>query len=157
MIRVSANLHRKVPIPNVQFGSQSFGGAIEVEVSDGASAESVKARLHELYQTLATAVQEELAATTGANNGAPPRSAVNTLPPRSNGNGNGSGNGHRTGSRVVPATQAQRRAITSICKEVGINSADAVADYGVASVDGLTIKQASELIDRLKGQRNSRQ
>ena len=34
MIRLSANLSRKVPVPGIEFSSQQYGASMEIEVSD---------------------------------------------------------------------------------------------------------------------------
>ncbi|MCZ7645931.1 MAG: hypothetical protein M5U26_11715 [Planctomycetota bacterium] len=147
MIRVSATLNKKVPLPGVQYGSQGFGGSLEVEVADSASADEVKKRLHDLYAVLNAAVNAEIAALQPGNGGKSPAKAPSAQA-RPNGNGQhsrGNGNG-----RHVPATVAQVRAIHAICKDRGLNPADAVAEFGVDAPERLSVKQASELIDRLK-------
>ena len=34
MVRISANISKKVPIPGTEFSSQQYGAAMEIEVSD---------------------------------------------------------------------------------------------------------------------------
>ena len=68
-------------------------------------------------------------------------------PPPANGNGNGGGNGKEPQTK---ATRAQQRAIHAICRNLGLDPAMVLFDYGVVSAADLTIKDASRLIDDLK-------
>ena len=89
-----------------------------------------------------------------------------------NGGGNGNGNGHgkpvatvptaanvaaqrpsAAAIRFIPATQAQQRAVHAICKELGIEVAAVLSEHGVASMDKLGLKQASQIIDKLKSRK----
>jgi hypothetical protein len=69
-----------------------------------------------------------------------------------NGGGNGyrrpNGNGH--GNNGSLATQSQRRAIDAIARRVNIDPVLEARDVIGAELDGLTVRQASELIDHLK-------
>lgn len=175
MIRLSANLSRKVPIAGVQFSSQQYGAALEIEVSDADKPEAIQARIRELYDLLNRSIDEQIVAATESNgheaaqdhggNGQPQpkaepaarrgngRASQPRAQYRRGGNGNsranGGGNGHR---RVTLATEAQQRAIFAICKDLGIEMADALADYNVVDAAELTVMDASRLIDDLKGQ-----
>jgi len=66
-----------------------------------------------------------------------------------NANGNGRANGHHNGGGV---TKSQARAIESIANRAGLDPAQEAHDLFGVSLDELTIKQASELIDHLKSQ-----
>ncbi len=175
MIRLEASLSRKLPLPGVEYSSQSFSAGISAEVSDADSPEVIKSKLHDLYAVLDEAVNEQLAAAaqTSASptvNGgaatferrlAPPpaqqptpapvvRSGYATAKP---GNGNGNGNGRK----MTMATEAQRRAIFAICKNLNIDMAAVLADFNVADASQLTVKDASRLIDDLKSRQASPQ
>jgi len=62
MIKLTAGLGRKVPIPGRPYRSQHFDGSMEVEVADGESPEVVRDRLRRLYKLLSDAVDEQIAA-----------------------------------------------------------------------------------------------
>ena len=64
-------------------------------------------------------------------------------------NGNGRANGNHNGGGV---TKSQARAIESIADRAGLDSSQEAHDLFGVSLDELTIKQASELIDHLKSQ-----
>jgi len=180
MIKLCANLSKKVPIPGLDFSSQHFGASLEIEVSDADKADAIQARIRELYGLLGHAIDEQIAAASGqgyagepvpeAPIGQYPSPQASVLPPPQqqypapalvpgrrpqNGNGrnrtsNGNGNGN---GRPTQATDAQRRAIFAICKTQNLDMAAVLAQYGVADAAQLTLKSASELIDSLKRQR----
>jgi hypothetical protein len=75
--------------------------------------------------------------------------------PRHASNGHANGNGHtdrplagRSRPRR-PATEKQVRAICSIANRQKADLAGLLQDYGVDQPEGLSIKQASDLIDAL--------
>jgi hypothetical protein len=165
MIRLSANLSKKVPVQGIQFSSQQYGASLEIEVSDADKPEAIQARIRELYSLLSLSIDEQIGA-------AHPSTA-----PVQNGNGNGhvqapppaqqpqpvqqQRNGYATGrnrvaavangnGRRVGATEAQCRAIFAICKAQGIDMASVLADFNVADAKDLHVKDASRLIDQLK-------
>ena len=62
MIKIVASMSKKVPIPCLDYSSQSFMAGLEVEVSDGATAEQIKERIHEVYALLESSIDAEVAA-----------------------------------------------------------------------------------------------
>jgi len=157
VIKVSANLSKKVPMPGVEYSSQQFGASLEIEVSDADKPESIKARIQELYRLLTQTVDEQIA---GASKPAPasaasqPEPAAASTTPRWKQTGNAAkpGNGHQP----VPATAAQCKAIEAICSKLNVATADVLADYKVNAVNALTVKQASKVIDALKKEQANR-
>lgn len=154
MIKISASLSQKRPLPGVEYSSCQIGAAMEIEVSDADGPEAVRDRIQQLYQLLNESINQQFAEAaqthdsgTGNNNG---RGRVTRRsqsgPPRENAGNNG--NGRR--NRATSATQAQQRAVFAIAKSLGLEVGDVVAGYGVADVRDLTVRQASELIDDLK-------
>jgi hypothetical protein len=160
MIKLSANISKKVPIPGTEFSSQQFGASMEVEVSDADQPEAIQGRIRQLYELLNVSIDEQIAAASASQPAlpAPPASTppVNRVgqataaPDRQNGNGNGNGNG---GKRPVKSsTIAQQRAIYAISKALGLDLTVVLADYRVADPRDLTVRDASTLIDWLKKQ-----
>ena len=165
MIKISANLSKKVPLPGVEFSSQQYGAAMEIEVSDADQPAVIQQRIRELYALLCASIDEQITgaiqypenAPTPAAPQVPVRQPVkptvqqrngyatgrNRVAAVSNGNGNGS-------SRRVNATEAQCRAIYAICKSQGIDMTSVLADFNVADAKDLHVKDASRLIDQLK-------
>ncbi|HEY3324986.1 MAG TPA: hypothetical protein VGP72_31320 [Planctomycetota bacterium] len=158
MIRLEASLSRKLPLPGVQFSSQSFSAGISAEVSDADSPEVIKSKLQNLYALLDEAVNEQIAAAAVPTVPVPPRNRVQNLQPASpppvaaqqtDGNGRTPKNGNGNGRRIC-ATEAQQRAIFAITKSLGLDLQSVLADYNVGEASQLSVKQASQVIDDLK-------
>jgi hypothetical protein len=66
-------------------------------------------------------------------------------------NGNGHPNGIDDGSRAASLTHNQRRAILAIAKRTNVDVDAECRDVVGDKLDNLTLRQASELIDHLKG------
>lgn len=170
MIKLSAHVSRKVPLQGIEFSSQQFGASMEVEVSDADQPEAIQGRIRQLYELLNVSIDEQIAAASTQLGqlaqlpvAAPAVAAVNrvaqatvnrsTPSVRQNGNGNGHGNGNGNGRRPMKtATVAQQRAVYAICKALGLDLPTVLADYSVADVRDLTVRDASTLIDWLKKQ-----
>jgi len=164
MIKICANLSKKVPLPGVEYSSQQYGAAMEIEVSDADQPEIIQQRIRELYNLLSTTIDEQIGGATQHPVQALPApvrqqpAPAQQRPAYTNGtprnrvaavtNGNGNGNGRRS----VNATEAQCRAIFAICKSQGVSMADVLADFNVADAKDLHVKDASRLIDQLKSQ-----
>jgi hypothetical protein len=70
------------------------------------------------------------------------------------GHGSGHGNGYSNGygGAVRPATESQLKALRSMCKRHRLDlDHEAHEEFGIESADQLDIRQASQLIDALKG------
>lgn len=151
MIKISASLSQKRPLPGVDYSSCQIGAAMEIEISDADGPEAVRERIQQLHQLLNASINQQFAEAAQAggngNNGqrAIVRRAQSSTAVRSGDDGNNGRRSHGTG-----ATQAQQRAVFAISKSLGLEVADFLADYGVADVRDLTVKQCSQLIDDLK-------
>ena len=162
MIKLSANLSKKVPIPGVEFSSQQFGAAMEVEVSDSATAQEITGRLQSLYSLLETSVGRQITQASAGRN-APAQSQkrpfldeTNGMAPKEGGNGDRSlrrGNGH--------ASAAQIKALFASSMDKGMDRTGLIellkAEYSVERPDDLSVKAASDLIDRLHKLEGARQ
>jgi len=164
MIKLSANVSKKVPMPEIQFSSRCCSAGIEVELSSATDSKKVLAKLKRLYATLEEAVDEQLRGPRHASGPCPgPAESPSPDPvlhdgrqaengsgrsgPRCCENGNGNGKGR-------PATDAQVRAIAAIASDLGIDDdglCELLGDrYAVNQPNELTVGEASSLIDELK-------
>lgn len=138
--------------PTGQFANQQVGVSIEAEL-DADSQDAIQAGLRRLFHLARQAVAEQLGQS--AQSAPQPRQAVAeprasaapaSYSPPAPPNGRtqvqrpGNGNGHR-----VPATPAQRKAVYAICKSQGL-------DPKQYDTERMSVREASELIDRLKSQ-----
>lgn len=168
-IKLSGSITRKVPIPGVDYSSQSFAAGMEIEINS-AEAGEVQAQLAQLYASLSHGIDAQIAAV-GAQpelvqrapaaavtrSQSTPTSAQAAV---SQGNGYASGrnripaaasNGNGNGRRIT-CTEAQAKCIYAICKAHGLDLASVLADFNVADARQLGVKDASRLIDQLKAQ-----
>jgi len=173
MIKLSAHVAKKLPMPGVQYSSQTFGASLEIEISDADAdrPEALRQRTRNLYALLSRSIDEEIAAA-----GEPVRSD-RSLParqdwprretPREQSRREPDG---RDPARNEPegrdrvnrdtnrepggpdrgSTPAQQRAIHAICRSQGLAVRDVLVEYGTDSPRGLTVKEAGAVIDRLK-------
>ena len=159
MIKLSANVSKKVPIEGLQYSSQNFSAGIEVEVSGDRSEERIRDKFRKLYGLLEDAIDEQIRIQSGGNREEDSRkdSARSRIARRglgrlkNDGNGNSSGGSNGNGRH---ATEAQVKAIYAIAKDRGIETGDLknylLQDYGVQSPQDLSISDASSVIDELK-------
>jgi hypothetical protein len=146
MIKLTANLSKKVPMPDVEFSSQSYSAGIEVELASAATHGEVREELRKLYALLEEAIDQQVAGIAGENGRR--GSAVD---------GKESPPSHpRQGAGRRPATEAQVRAIQAIARERGHsdeNLRELIASrFGPPGEPSeLSVAEASSLIDTLKG------
>jgi len=146
VIKLSANLSKKVPVPGQSYSSQQFGAALEIEVADADQPDAIKARIRALYGLLAQAVEEQIAGATGKSEAVAANGSGAKAPATPSG-GNGT-------NRMAKATAAQQKAIFAICKSQGLDMKAVLASLNVADPAELSLRDASRLIDSLKaGQR----
>jgi hypothetical protein len=143
MIKLSADVTKKVPIAGVEFSSQSCSAGIEVEADGGATSQELLERLKQLYALLELAVDEQLKVPVEAPASSREANATASDPPQKTFNGNGR-----------KATQAQIKAIQAIARERGVDAKQLEVliqrECGAASLSDLSLKEASALIDALK-------
>lgn len=166
MIRLSANLSKKVPLPGIDYSSQQYGASLEIEVSDADKPAEIHARIKELYGLLSSAIDEQIGVPASVKTLPPPAPAPQApvsqpVQPQRNGFATGRNrivaqtNGN--GRRGVNATEAQAKCIYAICKSQGLDLASVLADFNVADARDLNVCDASQLIDRLKAQNGNGQ
>lgn len=145
MLRIAATMTKKVPLAGVPYGSVEVGARLEMESTKKETPEALKERFRKAYAALSAAVDEQLktAASPGSHAAAPAAGSTPTSPgDASKANGNG--------TRGFASTQAQRRAVVSICRSQGLDLAAVLKELGVSHLDELTVRDASMLIDDLK-------
>ena len=134
MIKISANMSKKAPIPGQEFSSRQFGASMELEMADCAETGEIADRLRDVYALVEALIDEQM-------------ERVGEFTPRSESRPEAGDNGR-------PVTPAQLRAISAIIRDYGLSQdqfREMLADYGVESVQELGVRGASELIDALKG------
>ncbi len=152
MIKLNAGFSRKVGEPNYGSRGASVNVELELESSLVGDPNALLDRIKGLYAIARQAVEAELESGHAASNG---NSTHGDRRPASDRSMNGpDGNGR---SAVRPATASQARAIRAICDRSRRNADDVASQrFGVHTVEELTLKEASSLIDELKANADSR-
>ena len=159
MIKLTANLSKKVPIAGLSYSSQSFMAGLEVELSDAAALPEVQTRIREVYALLEQSINEQIAThQASAGQQERPAPAENRGPRRDAGRREDHRDDRRGGrdNAPYPASQAQRKATAAIAQERGMLSDDLTAllrqEFRKNSAEELTLREASRLIGLLKEQ-----
>jgi hypothetical protein len=160
-IKLNVGVSRKVGLPD--YGSVGATCSLELEVEYGLlekDLDGFHARVRDAYIAAHQAVNDELARLRGPDAEAHarlPAQAANDAVPR---DGQTEPNGSTVGRRAraeparagKPATVGQVKAIRAIARERDADlTAILIKDYEVDRPEELTLRQASALIDRLKG------
>ena len=112
MIKLTANVSKKVPVPNVEFSSQSYSADMEIEVSSGTSKDELRQKLRTLYALLKESIgQEILERKQNSKGGNSPKADAKQVQ-KNHPKGNSSNRGRK-------ATRAQLHAIHAIAKDRG--------------------------------------
>ncbi|MCL2648363.1 MAG: hypothetical protein FWD61_15360 [Phycisphaerales bacterium] len=148
-LSINVGLSRKAS-KDYQSTGYSINVTAELDQSLLAKPGELQAQIDGLYAQAEDAINRQVktrAAETGTVNGESHyRSPVN-------GNGYVNGNGRATSNHNGGGvTKSQARAIESIADRAGLDPTQEAHDLFGVSLDELTIKQASELIDHLKSQ-----
>ena len=138
MLRLNSSYSKKVPAEG-QYSSQSYHCSVEAELPDGLTSEQIKDRIHATFELCRNAVEAELQ---GGGAVAPAPTAVPTIaPPLPQG---------RTGNTASPKQIGFVKTLAARQRITPTDLIKLVAErYGVASVEELSKRQASELIDSM--------
>ena len=140
MLKLNASYSKKVPAEG-EYSSQSYHASIEVELSDGLTADQIQDRIHETFAMVRDSVEAELHGNVPANHGTPePQGSRNPAPQ----------GGRSAGSSDVPASPKQISYLLSLASRRGITPQQIAAQNNVANVDMLTRRQCSALIEQWK-------
>ncbi|MBT5606540.1 MAG: hypothetical protein HN742_25990 [Lentisphaerae bacterium] len=158
MLKLNASYSKKVPVEGQEYSSQSFHCSVEVEIPDGLSPDDLQARIHSTFSLVRDSVDAELHSGPSAHLSGPPRAVMPIERNQPAGNG---GNGCSGAPQGAGASGKQIKFLTDLAlrKQMDLRGLDDEANrlFGVG-LDGLTRKQASEMIDMLNGGgRGSRQ
>jgi hypothetical protein len=161
-MKLNVGVSRKVGLPD--YGSVGASCNLELEVEYGLldrDLEAFHARVRDAYVAAHQAVHDELARLRGpeaeAREQVPARAANGAVPRDGRAEANGIPAGRRTrcepARTVKPATAGQVKAIRAIAREREADLETILRqDYEVGRPEELTLRQASALIDRLKGE-----
>ncbi len=150
MLKIQVGISKKVGEAN--YGSRGASVNLEVEMDSSlvGDADRLKERIRQLFGLAKTSVDEELAA--GAGHPATTGNGSPATQPAANGHSTGKSNGRRRdGTRA--ATASQVRALHAIADRRKLDLSALLAErFQIDDPAGLTITEASNLIDELKGE-----
>ena len=130
MLKLNASYSKKVPADG-EYTSQSYHASIEVELPDGLSAEQLNGKIHETFAMVRESVEAELHGNTAHQQG-----------------GNGSQNAHNQPVQgTTPASPKQINYLLTLASRRGITPAQIAAQHGVATVEQMSKRQCSDLIN----------
>lgn len=144
-LSINVGLSRKAS-RDYQSTGVSINVTAELDQSLLARPDQLQQEIGRLYSQAEQALDRQADAMTDSPPSPPARSGKDR--PRGR-NGNGNGNGH------APMTHSQRRAINAIADRVGADAAEESQQLLNTDLDRLSLRQASQLIDHLKGLESS--
>ena len=131
MLKLNASYSKKVPADG-EYTSQSYHASVEVELPDGLSQMELQSRIHETFEMVRNSVEAELHGNAPANHGSyvPQETQNQSL------------------LNNPPASPKQINYLLTLASRRGITPAQIAAQHHVASVDQLSKKQCSALIEQ---------
>lgn len=149
MLKLNVGFTKKVGEAN--YGSRGAAVNLELELDSGlvGDADRLKERIRQLFGLAKASVDEELAVV--------PAQSVRNSHPEAQHNGNGQTSGQQPNSRrrdgTRSATASQVRALNAIADRRKLDLSGLLTErFQIHNPTGLTITEASSLIDELKGQ-----
>ena len=148
-VQINIGLNKKVGEAN--YGSRGASVNLEVELDSGIieDPDRLRSQIHKLFGLARDSLNAELHPDDNHHAGNGHHSNGNG---RTNGHGCANGSTGNRSSNGRGATQSQIRAINVIAKRSRIDLIPILRQYGVQAVADLSIGDASNLIDELKGQ-----
>ncbi len=138
MLKLNASYSKKVPAEG-EYTSQSYHASIEVELPDGVSSEQLNGKIHETFEMVRNSVEAELHGNTARNTG--------NYPAQNNGNQPRQGS---TSAPNIPASPKQINYLLDLARSRGITPQQLAAQYNVSSVQQLSKRQCSDIINGWK-------
>ena len=141
MLKLNAAYSKKVPADG-EYTSQSYHASIEVELPDGLSQEQLNDKIHATFEMVRNSVEAELGENCSRKAGELPPQETTNPAPQSNRTVNA--------NNAVPASPKQISYLLSLANRRGITPQQIAAQHNVATVDQLTKRQCSMLIEQWK-------
>jgi hypothetical protein len=139
MLRLNASFSKKVPIEGQDYSSQSYHASVEVEIPDGLTPEQLRDRIHDTFELVRSSVDSELDHDVPALPAPAPQHGQPAPSPTQTTESAASPKQVKYLTQLALRQGMDLRALASTCQH----------DFGVTSVEALSRRQASDLIDRM--------
>ena len=151
MLKLNASYSKKVPAKG-EYSSQSYHASIEVELSDGLTANQIQDRIHETFAMVRDSVEAELHGNGAANTeGSAPRNQQNQ--PRQGYRSGASNYGKSKGQNQEDpaASSKQIKYLLDLARTNGVTPQQILTRFKVNALEELTRNQCSLAIDEFNG------
>ena len=151
MLKLNASYSKKVPAEG-EYSSQSYHASIEVELSDGLTADQIQDRIHETFAMVRDSVVAELHENKSANpEGSAPREQQNQ--PRQGYRSGASNYGRNKGQNQddAAASPKQIKYLLDLARTNGVTPQQILTRFKVNALEELTRNQCSMAIDEFNG------
>ena len=151
MLKLNASYSKKVPAEG-EYSSQSYHASIEVELSDGLTADQIQDRIHETFAMVRDSVEAELHGNGTANpEGSVPRNQQNQ--PRQGYRSGASNYGKNKGQSQedAAASPKQIKYLLDLARNNGVTPQQILTRFKVNALEELTRNQCSLAIDEFNG------
>ena len=138
MLKLNASYSKKVPADG-EYTSQSYHASVEIELSDGLSAEQLNSKIHETFELVRNSVEAELHENTPCQQG-----------------GNTSSNtGNQPVQGSIPASPKQIKYLLDLARNNGVTPQQILTRFKVNALEELTRNQCSLAIDEFNNGRKA--
>lgn len=157
-MKISANFHKKIPVPGIEYGSQGYSCEIEIEPPPEVQQDRDKLRTYveRLFAECRSRVEDQLARipSRSEERSPPPRRPQSRHRPMRGPNGRENGNDRSERRNGNFATPKQLNYLRAIAQQQGLGYQGlqdmARNEFGTDDVLHLSKRQASQLIDELR-------
>lgn len=153
MVRIEAQLAKKLPIPGEDFSSKQASITITAEVADLSQVVAEAQRLYALAEEAVDAQLKQAPAAPTSSQRPSPNPAPSPAPRQQASQPYHSGGGQRRGP--APVTDSQIRFLERLIRDSGTDLNAILHHHQVGSLRDLSCKNAAGLIDELKANANS--
>ena len=152
MLKLNASYSKKVPAEG-EYSSQSYHASIEVELSDGLTADQIQDRIHETFAMVRDSVEAELHGNGAANlEGPAPRNQQNQSRQGYRSGASNYGKNKGQSQEDAAASPKQIKYLLGLARNNGITPQQILTRFKVNALEELTRNQCSLAIDEFNGE-----
>ena len=151
MLKLNASYSKKVPAEG-EYSSQSYHASIEVELSDGLTADQIQDRIHETFAMVRDSVEAELHGNKPAEHeGSAPRNQLNQSRQGYRSGASNYGKNKGQNQEDAAASPKQIKYLLDLARTNGVTPQQILTRFKVNALEELTRNQCSLAIDEFNG------